>query len=62
MTTLALLDTAEALGHLPILSGSVVVALVLCLTVTSRQEKALQGINRHTRVDIGLSPYTPSWL
>jgi hypothetical protein len=60
--TLALLNTTEALMSFPILSGSVVVTLILCVTVTSREEKALQEMNSHTRADIGLSPYAPSWL
>jgi hypothetical protein len=60
--TLALLNTTEVLVNFPVLSGSVVVALVLCVTVTSREEKVLQGMNSYTRADIGLSPYEPSWL
>ena len=60
--TLALLNTTEALLNFPVLSGSVVVALVLCVTVTSREENVLQGMNSHTRADIGLSPHAPSWL
>jgi hypothetical protein len=60
--TLTLLNTTEALGNSPILAGSVVVALVLCVTVTSREEKVLKVMDSHTRADIGLSPYAPSWL
>jgi hypothetical protein len=60
--TLALLNTTETLANSPILSGSVAVAIVLCITFTSREEKVLRGMNNQTRADIGLSPYVPSWL
>ena len=60
--TLALLNTTEILVNSPILAGSVAAALVLCVTVTSREEKVLREMNGHTRADIGLSPYAPTWL
>ncbi len=60
--TLALLNTTEILVNSPILAGSVAAALVLCVTVTSREEKVLREMNGRTRADIGLSPYAPSWL
>ncbi len=60
--TLALLNTTEVLVNSPILAASVAVTLVLCVTVTSREEKVLREMNSHTRADIGLSPYAPSWL
>ena len=46
--TLALLNATEV--NSPVLAG------------TSREEKVLRVMNSHTRADIGLSPYAPSWL
>ena len=60
--TMALLSTTQALVNSPFLAGSVAVALVLCLTVTPREEKVLRQMNDRTRADIGLNPYAPSWL
>lgn len=66
MTTLTLamtmLTTTQALVSSPVLAGSVMVAFVLCLTMTSREEKVLREMNTRTQADIGLSPYAPSWL
>lgn len=60
--TLALLNTTEVLVNSPLLAGTVAAALVLCITITPREERVLRQMDRHTRADIGLSPYAPSWL
>lgn len=60
--TLALLNSTEALVNSPLLAGTVAVALVLCLTITPREERVLRQMDRHTQADIGLPPYAPSWL
>ena len=59
---ITLLSTTETFAGSSLLAGTAVVGLFLCLTVTSREEKAWREMDARTQVDIGLSPYAPAWL
>ena len=59
---MTLMSTAQTVASPSLLAGFVVVGVVMCLTVSSREEKVWRAMDAHTRADIGLSPYAPAWL